>query len=85
MYKIHSITIFDNQTMTESIRTMDRANWKPNSIHYINPSNSKNEIDIEIHTWIINRQLGYDILELTKAVANSTFLNTIEPVVFIFF
>ena len=84
MYRIHNITIFYNQTMIESSQTMDRANWKPNSIHYINPSNSKNQIDIEIHTWIINRQLGYDILELTKAVADSTFLNMIEPVVFCF-
>jgi hypothetical protein len=63
---------------------MDRAIWKPNSNHYINPSNSQNEIYIEIHTWMMSRQLGHNSLELTKAVADSTFLNTMEPVVFCF-
>ena len=83
MYRIYNITVFD-MAMTESFQTMVRAIWKPNSIHYINISNSQNGIDIEIHTWMTSRQLGYDILELMTAVTDSTFLKMMEPVVFCF-
>jgi hypothetical protein len=37
------------------------------------------------HTWAVGKQFGQDNFELTKAVAASTFLKTIEPVVFCFF
>ena len=83
MYRMNNITVFD-MAITESFQTIDRAIWKPNSNHYINPSNSQNENDIEIHTWMTSRQLDHDILELTTAVADSTFLKTMEPVVLCF-
>ena len=40
---------------------------------------------MEIHTLAIRKQLGHDNFELTKVVSTSTFLKTIELVVFCFF
>jgi hypothetical protein len=70
--------------MTEPFRNINRAIRKPKSNHYINPRKSQNENDIQIHTWAMSRWLGHDILELTTAVADSTFLKTMEPVVLCF-
>jgi hypothetical protein len=70
--------------MTEPFQSIDRAIRKPNSHHYINPRNSQNENDIKIHTCMTSRQLNHDNLELTTAVADSTFRKTMEPVALCF-
>jgi hypothetical protein len=61
---------------------MNRANRKQNPIRYINSSQAHKAKLMSKH---IPGQLGHDNFELTKAVAASTFLKTIEPVVFCFF
>jgi hypothetical protein len=70
--------------MIDPFQKINRAIRKPNSNHYINPRKSQNENDIQIHTWAMSRRLGHDILELKMAVADSTFLKTMEPVVLFF-
>jgi hypothetical protein len=73
-----------NDIMTEPFQRINRAIRKPNSHHFINPRNSQNENDIKIHTCMMSRQLDHDNLELTTAMADSTFLKTMEPVVLCF-
>jgi hypothetical protein len=73
-----------NNIMTEPFQRIDRAIRKPNSHHYINPGHSQNQNDIKIHTCMASRQLDHDNLELTTAVADSTFLKMMEPVVLCF-
>jgi hypothetical protein len=63
--------------MTEPFRNINRAIRRPNSNHYINN-------DIKIHTCMASRWLGHNNLELITAVADSTFLKTMEPVLFCF-
>jgi hypothetical protein len=74
--------IQDEHIMTEPFRNINRAIRRPKSNHYINPGHSQNLNRYQNHTCMASNQLDHDNLELITAVADSTFLKTIEPVVF---
>ena len=70
--------------MSESFQNVNRAIRRPNSNHYINPDHSHNQNNFENHTCMTSRCLDHNNLELITAVADSTFLKTMELVFFCF-